>query len=262
MTSVSIHADPAPPLPVDDTIEPFRIDGAAAVQTVLSELITAQAPVGLYLPDAERPLVEASVTSVDLQQITFALSDPSVARADLLVGAQRLLASSAPGSVRYQFPLRQIRPALSGTSGRSAPAGRLTAPLPDHVYRIQRRQAFRVTPPASDEATAHFRRPGSETELTLGIADLSATGLAIDMPASMPAPLVGEIWTGARLETRDQPPIPCTLAVMRVARGESPGTARVSCEFVSMPPEIARRIQVYVLSIERRENNRLMRLSD
>lgn len=126
----------------------------------------------------------------------------------------------------------------------------LRAALPTQLARLQRRDAFRVTPPTATPAQLWLPlsdRPDDERRLDL--ADISATGLAFYWPllAGSPPP-VGTLLQDCRLELPASLPIRCTLIVSDVTSGEATDSARhrVGCAIGRLDSASARAIQVYV----------------
>lgn len=115
------------------------------------------------------------------------------------------------------------------------------------VYRLQRREAYRVPITASDGHCV-LRRPPDE-ELSVGIVDLSARGLSIAWPAAE-RPAIGTVWEHARIEFTGRPPLPCTLVARRFDADDE-GASRVACAFGPLPPEIERAVQVLVNDLQR-----------
>ena len=107
-------------------------------------------------------------------------------------------------------------------------------------------------PPLEDEAHC-VQRLGIGRELRHPLVDLSAGGLSIRMSVEETPPAPGRIWRQSRIETAASLVIPCEL----VARGvyEDPaleGARRVAFAFHAMPSDVLRRVQMYVIDIEKR----------
>lgn len=114
------------------------------------------------------------------------------------------------------------------------------------VYRVQRRDAYRVATATGAGCCVLRRGPGEE--LSLGIVDLSARGLRLVWQGRA-SPAIGSIWEHARIEFAGRPPLPCTIVVARIdTRGD--GSTLVGCEFAHLPPEIERAVQVLVNDLQ------------
>jgi len=173
-------------------------------------------------------------------------------------GSLRATAVALHQGIKLQFELqaRVSPPSASQTD----PHWRLIAPLPPVIHRLQRRDAFRVVPPAAAPAELWLPTPGERSgERSVTVADISATGIAFQWPAlAGPAPAPGARLSHCRLELSGTIPIDCTLMVTAVQAdtasaqtGTSQADAdrsrmRVGSRFESLSPSAARAIQVYV----------------
>lgn len=146
--------------------------------------------------------------------------------------------------VTLQFEL--LRPTIAGDGGR----GRLRAALPQRLARMQRRDAFRVAPPAS--AVAALSVPGTDAPHAVRVLDVSATGIAFEWEGDADAPRPGTRLAECRLELPASVPIRCDLLVRGVEPLADPyddprrRVLRVGCAFDGLDPSSARSIQVYV----------------
>ena len=149
--------------------------------------------------------------------------------------------------------------------------GELGAPLPPAVYRCQRRDSFRVRPPAEDHARC-VQRAAPGLERRHPVVDLSAGGLSLHLAAGQPVPQPGTIWRHCRLEAGDSVTIPWELIACAAyedtgtqagesgdGEGRAPAAGpageprrRIAFAFHRMPAEVLRAVQRYVIDIERR----------
>ncbi|HRO58206.1 MAG TPA: flagellar brake protein [Burkholderiaceae bacterium] len=237
----SIYPDAVDSLPVE-----FRIDGELGVRAVLRDLSTRKVSVSLYPNGRLEDFVVTQVAHVDENGVEFELADDPAALATI-ASSRSIAAVAFPGSVKTQFVLAGFELLDSEVAGTPV----LRAPIPALLYRIQRRDAFRVVPPVSDEARC-VRRDGAGSETAYPIVDLSAGGAAVLAPADAPPPRTGEHWPHSRIETIDRV-IPCGLLVRHVDRHEgADGGSRIGLQFDALPSEIQRQVQLYVIDIDRR----------
>lgn len=235
----------------------FRIEGEFAVRAVLRELMARRTLVTLYPEGRSDDALVTHIVHVGPEGIELdATGQPRCAAA--LREARYADGVAFPGSVKTQFRLERL--SSVDEAAPPAPAGapavatvtRLQAPLPAELYRLQRREAFRVSPPPEDDAHC-VQHVGAGREVRHPLVDLSAAGLAILLAPGSPPLAPGRVWRHSRIETTVTPPIPCELVV----RGIYPDPARtdarrVAFAFQAMPSEVLRRIQVYVIDIEKR----------
>lgn len=236
----------------------FRVEGEFAVRAVLRELMSRQTLVTVY-PEGRGD--EALVTRIVRMDATGLELDvagqPACALA--LARARHADCVAWPDRIETRFTLRELSmldalgTPIAATQHPASGLERATlrSPIPAELYRIQRREAFRVQPPPEDEAYC-VQRIAVGREARHPLIDLSAGGLSIRMATEDPAPSRGRIWRQCRIETAGGLVIPCEL----VARGvyeDAHGTRRVAFEFHAMPSEVLRRVQIYVIDIEKRQ---------
>lgn len=244
----------------------FRIEGEFAVRAILRELMTRRAFVTLY-PDGRHddPLI-TTIVYVDANGVELDASGLSHGAAALR-NARCAVGVAFPDNVKTQFELRSLSVVEEASSARSpggvadSPVSRrasdaavitLQAPLPAEVYRIQRRDAFRVRPPLDDAARC-IRRLGEGNEIAYELFDLSAGGLSIVLPAGEAPPSRDQLWRHSRIETGNGRTIPCDLLVRRVFEDPSgTGAHRVALAFDAPPSEVLRQVQLYVIDLEKR----------
>lgn len=141
--------------------------------------------------------------------------------------------------VKIQFDAR-----LRGVALPPGPA-RLHGAPPLAVYRLQRRDAYRVPIPPGQGRCVIREAPG--TERSFGIVDLSVRGLLLAWQEEG-RPAVGNVWEHSRIEFAGRPPLPCMLVASRIDEAADP--IRVGCEFGPMPPEVERALQVLVNDLQ------------
>lgn len=237
--------DPFRPDPLDSLPAEFRIDGSLGVRAVLRDLMQREAVISLYPGERHDDFIVTHISHVDETGVEFELGEQQ-ASISALSERSSLIGVAFPGRVKTQFQL----------SGHSVVAGQtdsrpvLRAPVPDTLWRLQRRDAFRVAPPVEDDARLVRRlAPGEERHYPL--TDLSADGLALRLPADEPRPAAGECWPHNRIETADGRIIPCDLMV-RHLDADPAGGHRIGLSFHALPGEVQRQIQLYVIDIDKR----------
>lgn len=237
----TIHPDPVSMLPAD-----FRIGGRLAVRAILRELGHRHVLVTLYADDRRDAFAITRLTHVGDTEIEFDLSGQEPFTRTL-AAARDVAGVAFPGQVKTQFRLDGFT--VAEVRGETL----LRAGMPLEVYRIQRRDAFRVPLPEFDQACC-VRRLAPLEEARYRLLDLSASGASLMLPPGEPPPEIGVVWAHCRLEAAGESAIPCDLVVRHVdghPRGD--GSHRVGVAFHAMPGEVLRRVQVYVIGIEKRQ---------
>lgn len=249
--------DPKPhssflPLHINETLEAFRVDGTMAVRALVRELINTRALIALFAEEQPDTFIVTRILALEADSIEVDCSgDEDVLRA--LLQAPYLTVVGAPGPVKIQFRIGDVEFTRSNApdGGTSKGAGVLTALLPSSGWRVQRRNAFRVQPPDSDQATIVFRT-ASGADAKGRLTDLSVGGLNALWESSAPLPELGRTLRHCRIEATDIAPIPCDLRVVRIESQTDGGPMQLSCEFQAMPQSVARFVQLYVMDIEKR----------
>lgn len=227
-------------------LDPYRVEGPVAIKALLRDLIAKRAFVAIYSSRDFDDFVISQILAFDDQQVDldFVTDD---ARQKMILAGGKVLVIGLLETVKVQFDLE---PATMVQT----PAGWiLRGPLPKRVYRIQRRDAFRVRPRLSDTVSVSVRGP-SGTESLFRVIDFSVGGLAYAINAGEPLPREGTTHTFSRVECPDRAPIPCELLVRHVSAGlrSENGAHRIGCEFNRLESEAARALQIAVIDMERR----------
>ena len=198
--------------------------------------------------------VGARVAALDVATGRLALEPetPDEAAASALRGlarAGRATAVATADGVKLQFELASIE-----ASGRQP---RMRAALAGPIARLQRRDAFRVAPPA--DGLARLWIPGADgTSREVEVLDLSVLGVSFRMPGDGPAPPASI--EGARLGLPASAPIPCALRVRTLERDGS-GAWRAGCELAGLEPSTARAVAVWVHDAQTRRRRLRPRLA-
>lgn len=240
------------PLGVQDGIERFRVEGTIAVRSMLRELMSSQVNVVIYADQDDAHHLVAHVDSIEPLDFCLRFVDDHGSNLDRMLQASPLTLVGITGSVKIQLPIDAL------TRRNEASGIVLEAPIPAHGWRIQRRDAFRVTPPEEDNALVMVRQLGQNQvahDTAARLHDISAGGLCFYWPESLPLPEVGRTMQHCRVERSRAAPLPCDLKVVRIAPSEESGQLLVSCRFQLLPDSVSRQIQVYVMDVERRIRN-------
>ena len=151
-------------------------------------------------------------------------------------------------AVKIQFDVHSI------VVVRGHGASTLSCPMPQVVYRIQRRNAYRVRPLLRSSPQARFRHPEiGEMALALRVLDVSIGGVALflpdDVPTVQPGVQVNRVEFDLDAETR----FSVDLRILHVSslNAESKG-ARLGCEFVRAGSEVERLLQRFIDQTQKR----------
>jgi len=222
----------------------YRIDDPAEIITLIARLAGAGTIVTLHDAPRLSSLVVSRVLAFDAARGTLDLDfTTDESRRDALLGAARLVAVAIHERVKLQFDLERFD---------EVDAGRLSllrAALPAVVYRVQRRNAFRVDPHGDLAPGLQVPTVDAFDALeSVPVADVSATGVSFLLPADRAAPAVGAALRGCVLRLPRTAPIHCDLVVRFLGHGLSHDAhaCRIGCEFAALEPTAARAVQVFV----------------
>lgn len=224
----------------------FEIRGRMAVTRLLRDLQARHGLVTVYAGESTDEFFITSLVDIGTDRVLVDFTTDAARREALLRAGRGTLVGFLE-HVKLQASL-PVRGAIE-REGQSL----LDLALPEVLWRIQRREAFRVQPLARDQAHVVIRT-GDGGERSLRVADLSVVGVALIVDPGMPVPAEGERWMHARLEFTGRAPIPCDLRVQNVReglRGVTDGV-RLGCVFEHLPNEVQRALQMYVIDTERR----------
>lgn len=245
-----MHAEPVPepavtldftPEPPGELLEACALVGGPVATALLRELVRQDAPIALRRrgdPDTHGfgRLVASNDSGIEV------IITDAEATGVLVTTDEDYVAVGFLDGIKIQFDA-----SLSETA--TGPGEhRLRGANPAAVYRLQRREAYRVRiPPGRGFCTL---RTKTAEETLAPVIDLSARGLSLSwQDAELPP--AGTIWKHARLELADHPPLPCTLRTRRLVPSDE--GRLVGCEFIALPPEIERAVQVLVNELQRAE---------
>jgi len=232
--------------PVD--LDDFRISTAGEVLAMLRTLLDQG--VRVTLSNAGGASLNTQLGLIDLKRglIGFEVHAGDAHLQALMDGNEEIQAAAYLDRIRLQFPL------AAAALMRSAEGPLLCSKLPSVLYRIQRRQAFRVRP-QTRQAMVRVKHPDSLEPVAARILDLSVGGLAMQLPpgiASWPAGTSLAVLVELDRETHFN----CMLRLQHVHAGDDTGTP-LGCAFDKLDLSALRTLQAYIDQAQKLE--RLMR---
>lgn len=233
--------------PADDPYARFRSSDPREVMALLGELRDSGNALVLAAPDGLN--LAATVKSADerRERITFDVEagDPQLPG---LVEANEATAVAYLASVKLQFELHDLV-LVRGPHGTA-----LQARLPRHVYRFQRRTAFRVRTLERGAPMAYLRHPSlPDMPLALRIADISISGCALLLPDDVPPLQPESELNGVRLDLDADTTLNVGLRIQHVSSGVSANAGqRLGCEFLQRDSSSERVLQRYIDHTQKR----------
>lgn len=237
----------------ESTSEDLRVTSPAEIAAYLQQLLRQGA--GVLLSGPRGQSLSSRICAVDAEADLIGLeigADPEGISQSLVADAE-ITAIAYIGAIKLQFEL-EAPVLVSGEQGTV-----LRGTLPSRLYRFQRRQSFRVQPAGS--AYPQVILPGgTQAGGAARVLDISIGGLALAVPADLPAPPVGQVTTGLVLELD-------RISALRIAllphhaspvSGDASGMQQLGCSFVELDADASRSLQVYVDQTQKRR--RLLKL--
>lgn len=238
---------PAPAEILEREQDAFRVEGSVGVLALLRRLLDHSTILHLSGPDGSG--VTTTLWTLDPAQRRLSLSaevlDPQLQR---LVDVGEVTAVAYLDNVKLQFDLHD----LLLVHGERECA--LQAPLPDSVYRFQRRESFRVRTLLRHSATAQLRHPSlPEMKLALRVVDVSMGGCALLLPDDVPPMTPGVRLNRVRLELDADTRFDATLMLLHVT-AINPGStgARMGCAMSDLDGDAQRALQRYIDQTQKR----------
>lgn len=240
------------PAPLDAMVDAdpnaaYRVTDAREILALMRELNTTSTPIQISSPDGAQLSTVLWLVDGDAGRIALRAEadDP---RLPALIAGNEATAVAYLDAVKLQFELED----LVLVHGNRASA--LQARLPGLVYRLQRRQAYRVRTLDRAAPKAALRHPSiPDMHLALRVLDLSIGGCALLMPEDVPPLEVGSQLHGALLELDPFTRLPVTLQLQHVTSiGPTAQGTRLGCELHDMSPDSERTLQRYIDQTQKR----------
>lgn len=229
----------------------------------LSLMAERKVMVSVYLDDGESFFL-STLAPIEESGDLLAIDPPrdDAMRAQALAAGRTTLVTALD---RIKIQIRLGRLAYQQLGGRPY----LTAPSPDALLRLQRRDYFRLEPPATHPiqcTVALERTPGERLAHNLKVADISGGGISLYAPTTLAdACMPGTELSNCRLEIPDEGVLSVTLRIRKTVELSTQSGAhqlRIGCEFVDLTSARQAIIERYITRIERERKARASGLAD
>ncbi len=234
----------------------FRIRSSSKQLAALRELCRNDTPLVIGTPGGTT--LQVALWSVDdvNRRLHFKIDPESQAKNDLSYGGD-LWAAAYVDDDKVQFALAHVK------FGVSQGCQVLAADMPDHMYRLPRRQAVRVRRDDLNGPKARFAHPlAPEVMTTLRLLDVSSTGCALLSPVEGPLLNLGLLLKQVEIELDDSTILFSDLLVHHItAHSRRDRNARVGCTWQGMPPSAEVRLLEWIERGRRRRDLMSLNLS-
>ncbi len=193
--------------------ERFQLRRREDILSVLRQLVRGREFLTVYFNRGQESLV-STLLDVDADAGELELDQGPDERANRRAQAARgLVCLGREGNISVRFRLER----LWQVTRDDGPAFR--APLPDGLYRLQRREFFRVPMPVSNPVRCTLHDPATGEAHTFRAADLSLGGVGlVDSAMALPMALE-DVFSGCELHIPGQDePIQTDLRVRNISR--------------------------------------------
>lgn len=225
----------------------FRVDAPAEIFGLLRQLADGNVALHLSTPGGAR--CSATVWALDPGRGLLCLSaEAGDHRLPELLESDEIVAVGYLESIKLQFDLHDV---VLVRNGRDCA---LNARFPGELYRLQRRNGFRVRPLITTGPTATLRHPAVPgVQLELRVIDVSIGGVALFLPDDAPPIEPGLVLQQVLVELDGDTRLSVGLMVQHVTllHQESRGV-RLGCEMRGLSGEGTRALQCYIDRTQKR----------
>lgn len=230
----------------EDRWAPFRITHPQECAAVLRQLRDGQVPVILNGPDGSSMTTTLWSAEAEQGRVSFT-ADHALPAVPRLVEADEAVAVAYMDAVKLQFDLHRI------VLVRGAQTSTLQCAWPPHVYRFQRRGAYRVRAPQRHGPTARFRHPSiPDMALALRVLDVSIGGCALWLPQNLPPLQPGTQLRAVAVDLDISTRFAVGLTLQHVTAGPGDGGVRLGCEWLGMAGHAQRVLQRWIDQTQKR----------
>lgn len=230
----------------------YLIVSEKEIEFVLRDMAEHGARVAVYY-GGPGYLFLSTLLGVDHKGIWFEQSPDRVVN-ERIASSDDLIFVSAHMHAKVQFDAGHV----SVAEYKKYPAFHLS--LPKHVYRLQRRDFFRMPASISKPLRCRIAAKNASSPITeeLTVMDISVGGVSLVCTESDIEIAAGDIYQDCQLDLPEMGTISGTLEVKNLATSNSPPghTHKLAgCEFKNLDTRSANLLQRYVTNMQREKNN-------
>lgn len=251
------------PMPLDalseaaSGLDDFRVSAPSEVLAYLRNLCDGNVILTLVAPDGRHGATTVWAVSGERGTLSFSVdaADPVF---EHILKAGSAIAVGYLDSIKVQFDVAGLVPLRQ--------AGRLSAlgaDIPPVLYRIQRRNAYRVKPLPRTAPIAHMRHPDARhVPLEMRVLDLSIGGCSLVAPPNSPRLETGMVLENVHIDLDGHNTMRCSLRLCHVVRladfqgdaADSECSLRVGCEILDLTQDNERELQRFIDQTQRRRH--------
>lgn len=239
-----------------DTYRDYFLRNRMEILVILRALEKRRTIVTIYLDEGSRFWL-SSIVAVD-EESGLIFFDPSIQEIlnKLACEAQYATLSASLDRVKVQIRVNAL--SASSIAGKFV----FSAPLPDSLLRLQRREFFRLETPLAYPLRCKIATnlKGNVEIFNLPLFDISGGGLSLIGKVEHAEKFsLGELFKDCRLEIPGESILLVNLKIQEILKIELPNgdhQLRLGCEFVSLPGARLALIERYITRLERERKAR------
>lgn len=243
--------------------EQYFLENRQEVIYYLKQLVKRTKLITAYVDDGKRFFL-SSLLNVDEDTGTIFLDPPQDEAFNSLVTiAKTLTIVASLDKVKIQFRSFTLRE--SAFNGQRS----ISTAIPDCLLRLQRREYFRLEPPASHPILCRLSLKDTEGETKTaewGVADISAGGVGLIAPTNQLANCQRDtLYQSCRLEIPEEGVLLVNLRVRKTVEFSTESGRhhlQVGCEFINIPSSRLAMVERYITRIERQRTAKNSGLAD
>jgi flagellar brake protein len=247
------------PEPKVDLLSSFNITSRFECLAILEKLRSNRTLLSVCSLDDPEESIVTQLLSIDLDASRLAFEFSQVdAHMNFIARHGKAIVVAIEENIKLQFIVTEIE------LGQDAKTPLLVADMPKSIYRIQRREAFRVRPLATHPATclmpmqtrrqtmrSNQSKPVAPTLFDALVLDVSVGGLSLELFAFNDDLELGDTLDDCFLYLPGQTAFRCTLKICYLGSLDLTNKSyRIGAYFEGLPAESERAIQRYVNAVE------------
>lgn len=257
--------DAAPDFEIDhpDDFAPYFLANPREI-TLFLDLLSKRGSILTAHLNEGRQFFLTSILAVDAASGTLFL-DPPQASEDILPvrSAEKVTLVGTLEKIKLQLRLPALQDSVHDQKNV------LSAPIPERLLRLQRREYFRLEPPHTHQilCTLSAMTPSGTTQtLELPLSNISGGGVSLIAPTDLADLFPRDaLFKDCRLEIPDEGVILVNLRVRKtieISPQSGHRSLRVGCEYIGLPASRLAMIERYITRIERERKARDSGLAD
>jgi len=225
-----------------------RITSARQIQSLLRGVLVCRSPAALYF-DGAKDFILTPLLGVGEEGLWVGQS-PEITKNQCIIESGGIILVSLVDQVKIQFSAEGVQAVMH----QDYPAFHL--PLPECLYRVQRREFFRLAVPPSEQLRCVIpinRTEGAEL-VEVAVADIGGGGLRFSCAEKDIEFAVGQTYAGCRIDLPDVGTISVTMTVKNLFQvSAQPGQSarNVGCEFRNLDNASGILLHRYVTMMQR-----------